>query len=178
VTRLWAGLSASRERVPADVLERAGLPRNDKVLASGVSRDGTWLLGTRRVLVLVAPDHRVVMPWESVEDASWDRDEERLRITGVGEYGRPRPSYVLEMEEPAHLLQLLRERVTASIVLQRRVPVRDRLGVMVIGRRSPVGGPVTWMHSYDAGLDPDDPEVIAVADLALAQVRAEVGDAM
>ncbi len=49
-------------------------------------------------------------------------DEERLRITGVGEYGRPQPSYTLTVPEPARLLQLIRERVTASIVLQRRVP--------------------------------------------------------
>ena len=176
MTPLWSGRSAARERIPADVLERAALPRGDKVLASGVARDGTWLLGTRRVLVLVMPEHQVVLPWETVEDASWDRDEELLAITGVGEYGRPRPSYSLAMEEPAHLLQLLRERVTASIVLQRRAPVRGRLGVNVIGRRSPAGGPVTWMHAYDAGLDPADPEVIAVADLVLAQVRSEVGD--
>ena len=80
------------------------------------------------------------------------------------------------MEEPALLLQLLRERVTASIVLQRRVPVRGSLGLVVIGRRSPVGGPVTWMHAYDAGLDPDDPEVVAIADLALAHAQAEVGE--
>ena len=46
----------------------------------------------------------------------------------------------------------------------------------MIGRRSPVGGPVAWMHAYDPGLDPDDPEVVAVADLALAQAQAEVGD--
>ena len=178
MTPLWSGLSAARERIPTDVLERAGLPRNDKVLASGVTRDGTWLLGTRRVLVLVAPDHRVVMPWESVEDASWDRDEERLRITGVGAYGRPRPTYSLEMEEPAHLLQLLRERVTASIVLQRRASVRGSLGVTVIGRRSPVGGPITWMHAYDPGLDPEDPAVLGLADGLVEQVRSEVGDTM
>ena len=94
------------------------------------------------------------MPWEEVEDAAWDLDAERLRVTGVGEYGRPRPSYAFEMDDPALLLQLVRERVTASIVLQRRVPVRDRLGVTVIGRRSPAGGPVRWMHAYDPGLDP------------------------
>ena len=81
------------------------------------------------------------------------------------------------MDDPALLLQLVRERVTASIVLQRRVPVRGKLGLTVIGRRSPAGGPVTWMHAYDAGLDPDDPEVAAVADRALAGAQAEVGRA-
>jgi hypothetical protein len=162
--------------VPADVLERAGVPRGDKVLASAEAGDGSWLLGTRRSLVLVLASGVVTLPWEEVEDAAWDQDSERLRVVGVGVYGEPRPSYTFDMADPALLLQLLRERVMASIVLQRRVPVRDKLGLTVIGRRSPVGGPVTWMHAYDAGLDPDDPEVVAVADLALRQAQAEVGD--
>jgi hypothetical protein len=161
---------------PAEVLSRAALPRGEKVLAAAPADDGSWLLGTRRSLVLVLPGEVAHLPWEQVEDAAWDQDARRLRVDGVGSYGRPRPSYTFTMEDPALLLQLVRERVTASIVLQRRVPVRDRLGVTVIARRSPVGGPVEWMHAYDPGLEPDDPEVVAVADLALAQARAEVGD--
>ena len=119
---------------------------------------------------------RTASPWEQIEDAAWDNDASLLRITTIGEYGEPRPSYTFEMQDPALLLQLLRERVTASIVLQRRVPVRGQLGLTVIGRRSPVGGVVEWMHAYDPGLDPVDPEVAAIADEALAQARAEVGD--
>jgi hypothetical protein len=178
VTPRWSSLSRpGRAGVPAEVLGRAGLGRAEKVLAFGEAKDGTWLLGTRRSLVLLTADERVTMPWQEVEDAAWDLDGERLRVTGVGEYGRPRPSYTFQIDDPALLLQLVRERVTASIVLQRRVPVRDRLGVTVIGRRSPVGGPVRWMHAYDEGLDPLDPEVVAVADLALLQAQSEVGEA-
>jgi hypothetical protein len=162
--------------VPADVLARVGLPRGEKALAFAQAADSSWLLGTRRSLVLVRPDDVVQLPWEEVEDAAWNKDDGQLRITGVGQYGEPRPSYAFTMEDPALLLQLVRERVTASIVLQRRVPVRDKLGLTVIARRSPVGGPVAWMHSYDPGLDPADPEVVAVADLALTQAQAEVGD--
>jgi hypothetical protein len=162
--------------VPADVLDRAGVPRGDKVLASAEAADGSWLLGTRRSLVLVLASGVVTLPWEEVEDAAWNQDAERLRVIAVGVYGEPRPSYTFDMEDPALLLQLLRERVTASIVLQRRVPVRGKLGLTVIGRRSPVGGPVSWMHAYDPGLDPDDPEVSAAADAALRQAQAEVGD--
>ena len=162
--------------VPDDVLERAGLPRGEKVLASGTAADGSWLLGTRLRLVLVLPSSVEALPWEAIEDARWDKDSEHLRVDGVGQYGEVRPSYSFAMEDPALLLQLVRERVTASIVLQRRVPVRGALGLTVIGRRSPVGGPVAWMHAYDAGLDPNDPEVAAVADQALADARAEVGE--
>ena len=169
-------------RVPADVLARADLPRGEKVLAHTVAKDGTWLLGTRLRLVVVgggdSPEEQgaVQIPWETVEDAAWEQDDARLRFTETGRYGEPRPTYSFEVEDPALLLQLVRERVTASVVLQRRVPVHGKLGLTVIARRSPVGGPIAWMHAYDAGLDPDDPEVAAVADRALEQAQAEVGE--
>ena len=166
--------------VPTEVRTRARLPRGEKVLASAVAADGTWLLGTRAFLAVVPPVETTVarlIPWEQVEDAAWEQEATRLRITEIGQYGEPRPAYALVMDDhPALLLQLVRERVTASVVLQRWVPVRGKRGVTVIGRRSPAGGPIAWMHAYDRGLDPDDPEVVAVADLALAQARAEVGD--
>jgi hypothetical protein len=169
-------------RVPADVLARADLPRGEKVLAHTVAEDGTWLLGTRLRLVMVGGDDStgqrsaVRIPWETIEDAAWKQDDARLRFTETGQYGEPRPTYSFEVEDPALLLQLVRERVTASVVLQRRVPVRGKLGLTVIARRSPVGGPVAWMHAYDAGLDPADPEVAAVAERALEQAQAEVGE--
>ncbi|MCW2818561.1 MAG: hypothetical protein JWR42_1348 [Marmoricola sp.] len=160
---------------PDAVLVAADLPRGEAVLASGRAGDGTWLLGTRRRLVLVGDAEVVSLPWEEVEDAAWEREDSRLRITAIGTYAAPRPSWSFDLEDPDRLLQLVRERVTASVVLQRRVPVRDGRGLTVIGRRNPAGGPVAWMHAYDEGLDPEDPEVVVVADLALAQARAETG---
>ena len=59
--------------------------------------------------------------------------------------------------EPQALLQLVRERVSASVVLQRGRIVEGKRGLKVIGRRSPAGGPIRWMFEYDDGLDPDDP---------------------
>jgi hypothetical protein len=169
-------------RVPADVLARAQLPRGEKVLAHTVATDGTWLLGTRLRLVLVdgsdpgEEQPTTQIPWETVEDAAWDREGGRLRIIETGQYGAPRPTYSFTVTDPALLLQLIRERVTASVVLQRRVLVRGKLGLTVIARRSPVGGPLAWMHAYDAGVDPTDPEVVAVAERALEQAQAEVGE--
>ena len=173
----WSRQDPGEVAPPAEVLSRAALPRGDRVLASAPTQDGTWLLGTRERLVIVEERGVTWLAWERVEDAAWDSEEQRLRLRGVGEYGRRRPSWDLVMDEPPLFLQLLRERVMASIVLQRKVPVRDGRGVMVIARRSPVGGPVSWMHSYDAGLDPDDPEVQAIAELLLARARSELGEA-
>jgi hypothetical protein len=165
-------------RVPADVLSRADLPRGEKVLAHTVAKDGTWLLGTRlRLVVVESLDSAAIsIPWETIEDAAWEQEDSGLRVTEVGQYGEPRPTHSFVVEDLALLLQLIRERVTASIVLQRWVPVRGKQGLTVIARRSPIGGPIAWMHAYDEGLEPTDPEVVAVAEQALAQAQVEVGE--
>lgn len=160
-------------RPPADVL--AALPRGERVLASAES-EGRWIVGTRTALILTGDEGVIRLPWEQVQGAEWNRDESKLRVTGVGEYGRPRPSYAFMLEDPRLLLQLVRERITASIVLQRGVLVDGKRGFKVIGRRSPAGGPVFWMHEYDQGIDPGDPAVAALAEEALASARAEVGE--
>lgn len=162
--------------VPADVLARAELPRGEKLLAHAPASDGSWLLGTRQRLTLVQPAGTTQVAWERVEEAAWDQEGSRLTVTEIGAYGEPRPAYSFQLEDPSRLLQLVRERVTASIVLQRRIPVRGKLGLTIIGRRSPVGGPVAWMQAYDQGLDPVDPEVAIVAAAGLLAAQGEVGE--
>ena len=177
--------------VPAEVLERAALPRGARVLASARAEDGTWLLGTRDALVVVPPEaiDRVVepfdkvrnrpvetIPWERVATADWNKDEDRLRVIEVAEYGVVPPAHVLAVPEPGLLLQLVRERVTASIVLQRRVPVGGRRGVTVIARRPPQGsGETIWAVELDPGLAPEDPAVREAAARGLQDAQAELG---
>jgi hypothetical protein len=171
-------------------LFRAAVPREvaaqvpDRALAAAEAVDGTWLVGTRAELVLIAPTAggpvpaTTRIPWERIEDADWNRDDSQLRFSEVGRFGERRPSYVFTMPEaePGPLLQLIRERVTASVVLQRGHLVSGKRGFKVIGRRSPVGGPITWMHEYDEGVDPDDPQVAAAAAAVLQRAREDVGE--
>jgi hypothetical protein len=169
-----------RPAVPHEVAAQV----EGRALAAAEAADGTWLVGTRAELVLIAPaagGPRPVetrIPWERVEGADWNRDESRLRITEIGEFGEPRPAYLFVMpeSEPVELLQLIRERVTASVVLQRGHLVAGKRGLKVIGRRSPVGGPIRWMHEYDEGVDPTDPAVEAAAEALLRQAREDVGE--
>ncbi len=116
------------------------------------------------------------VPWEQVESADWDGEGELLRVVEVGTFGEARPEHLLALAGSSRLLQLVRERVTASVVLQRHVPVSGRRGVRVIARRAPRGGPVSWFFEYDAGVDPSDPEVDRAAQEALAAAREQVGD--
>lgn len=152
-------------------------PGRARVLAAAATTDGqTWLLGTRTDLVAVRPsEDAVVWPWEQVQAADWDADERQLRVSLIGTYGEPRPVSTYALEEPDLLLQLLRERITASIVLQQHVQVSGKHGFRVIGRRSPVGGEIAWMCELDAGVDPQAPGLHEAMDTALRRIRSEIG---
>ena len=162
--------------VPAEVRAQAGLGPGERVLAGTRSSDGSWLLGTRDALLVVTPDTHTRIAWEHVERADWDRDEERFVVSEVGEFGRPRPEHAFAVPEPGLLLELVRERVTASVVLQRRVNVSGRRGFVVVARRAPKGdGDLAWAYEFDPGVDPDDPSVRALAAAALSSAQEEIG---
>ena len=163
--------SLRRERPPVDVA--AG----ERLLAWAPVAGGQWVAGTRDALYL--PDVR--LPWEAVEAADWDHDLARLRVSEVGQWGLPRAEHALNLDDTApgetdRLLQLVRERVTASVLLVRHVPITGKRGVRVVGRRAPSGrAPVHWVYEYDADIEPTDPVVQAAASAALASARADVG---
>lgn len=164
------------DRAPAAIVDAAGLGRGEKVLAFA-QEDPRWVLGTRLALYVITPGSPVVrLPWESVQAADWSQDASTLTVTEVGSYGDQRAAFVFTLQNPVLLLQLIRERVTASVVLQRGYLIEGKRGFKVIGRRSPAGGPISWMHEFDLGIDPDLPEVREAAAEALVRARADVGD--
>jgi hypothetical protein len=134
--------------------------------------------GTRDALYLPATR----LPWEEVQAADWDSEQARLHVSEVGTWGERRARHALTLDTTAgggdaqRLLQLVRERVTASVLISRHVPIAGRRGVRVIGRRAPSGrSEVQWVYEYDAGIDPDDPFVQTAAEDALAAAKADVG---
>jgi hypothetical protein len=182
--------------VPAEVVAATPLARGEKVLAGAPTTEGTWLLGSRDALYVVpagppsgvgeepvtsrpsseAPPDSARVPWESIERADWDREQERLVVVEVGEFGRVRPRHVFSVPEPGLLLELIRERVTASVVLQRRVVTEGKRGLFVIGRRAPSGqGELQWAYQFDPGVDPEDPDVVAAAEAGLRAAEEELG---
>jgi hypothetical protein len=147
------------------------------VLAWAESGSGLVVAGTRDALYVVSAGSQIEtrLPWEQVEAADWDRDTSRLRISEVGSWGEERVEHTLTIEEPRRLLELVRERVTASVVLQRHVALQGKRGVRVIARRAPRGDrPLQWVYEYDEGIDPGDPFVRHAAAEALAAARDEV----
>lgn len=147
----------------------------ERVLASCESVDGIVLAGTRDAFYVGSESVQRV-PWERVEAADWDRDDSVFRLSLVGEWGAEKVVHSFGLTEPGRLLELVRERVTASIVLQRHVSLAGRRGVRVIGRRPPRGtGEIDWFFEYDEGVDPADPAVREASVAALAAAQADVG---
>jgi hypothetical protein len=164
--------------VPAPVVRAARLRSGERVLAATAANDGTWLLGTRDAFVVVRGNQEepLRLPWEDVERADWDGDAERFRILEVGRFGEPRPEHGFLLDDPGLLVQMVRERVTASVVMQRRVTLGGRQGFFVIARRPPSGsGEITWAFEFDRGVDPDDPDVQRATEQALRMAAEELG---
>ncbi|UFN44452.1 hypothetical protein [Nocardioides okcheonensis] len=166
-------MSPFRRRPPSPAVAVAA---GERVLAAATSAEGTVLAGTRDAFYVVVDGETRRVPWEQVEAAGWDRDTDTFRLSEVGTWGEERPVHTARLEEPGRLLELVHERVTASVVLQRHVGVDGRRGLRVIARRAPSGdGGVQWVYEYDEGVDPDDPAVRALARQALDGMRRDVG---
>jgi hypothetical protein len=164
-------------RSPVDADVWADLPTEPGERALAATRsDDAWLIGTERALYLRLDSDWHRIPWERVDQATWDGDTERLVVIEVADYGQPQPRHEIAMDEPGQLLELVRERVTASVLLSRHVPVSGSRGLQVVARRSPVaGGEVDWSVRLADSLDPDDPQVARAIQQALADARAELG---
>jgi hypothetical protein len=144
----------------------------EKVLAWTEATTSELLAGTREALYLDGTR----LAWEDVEAADWDRDTGEFRVVEVGHWGERRVEHRFAILEPRRLLELVRERVTASVLLVRHVPIDGRRGVRVIARRPPAGNSeLRWVYEYDEGIDPDDPTVRLAAETAFAAARDEVG---
>jgi hypothetical protein len=94
----------------------------------------------------------------------------------VADYGQPEHRTSLAVEGPGRLLELVRERVTASVLLIRHVPLEGTRGIKVVARRAPTGGgDIDWSFWLGDRLDPNDPQVRAAAERGLAEARSELG---
>jgi hypothetical protein len=142
-------------------------------LAWAVCDDGSLVVACDASLVLPdAEGGARAVPWESVAQASWQ--DERLEVVESGGQGRRRRTTVLVVAEPGALPEALRERVTATIVVSEHVDLVGDQGARITARRAPGGAELTWVVTFDAGLDGGDPSLRAVADAAVAALKGQV----
>jgi hypothetical protein len=162
----------------------------EEILAAVQLTDGHWVAGTRAAVYLptdagttdstgAADSQDAVrrVGWEKIERAGWDSEASLMHIYETTAFGTPLRTTELKVEDPGRFGQLLRERVDASIVVQRHVPLSGKRGVRIVARRNPADtdAPVAWNFVLDKGLEPDQPGVVDAAEAALKSVREEFG---
>jgi hypothetical protein len=160
-------------RLPAEA--RAALA-GDRPLSWAADDAGGWVVGTRDRLHLVSADGRAQSwVWEVVHRADWDKETSTLTVEPVQAYAAPVVRHERVLEQPGDLVALVRERVTATVVVSRHVQLAGSKGFRVIGRRPPTGGEVVWAFELDAGVDPEDAAVREATQRALTEAQQSVG---
>jgi len=160
-----------RLRPPAEV--RARVP-GERVLA-WMAVGASSVVATDRALTLpTGAVGELRVPWDRVLRASWEPEVFELTAQPV-DGGRPVVTRVRIDGEPGVLPEVVRERVTASIVVQHHAVLDGERGARFIARRVPGSADLRWSVVFDAGLDPADPQLRRSADDVLATLRASLG---
>jgi hypothetical protein len=157
-------------RLPVDARATLGLAHGERVLSAARLRDGDWVAATDQALV--GPGWRA--PWSAASRAQWYDDASTLEVAWLDAAGE-RQQRSLRLDEPGLLPETVHERVTATILLSRHLPVRGGQGVSVVARRQPGSEDVEWQVVSDAGVDAADPQISARVDEAVRAMSTELG---
>jgi hypothetical protein len=157
-------------QLPDDARATLGLARGERVLSAARLRDGGWVAATDQGLV--GAGWRA--PWSAASHAQWYDDAGTLEVAWLDDAGERRDRSLV-LEEPGLLPETVYERVTATILLSRHLPVRGRQGVSVVARRQPGSEEVEWQVVADAGVDAADPQVSARVDEVVRAMSTELG---
>ncbi|GAA3695120.1 hypothetical protein GCM10022204_08610 [Microlunatus aurantiacus] len=150
--------------------EEPGRPA--RILAWAPTADGGLVLLSPAVVSVWREDDWRHHGWHEIERGGWNAETAQLRWqTYDGVRG------AVALPDPARVPEVFRERVDASVVFERFVPLGgtgDR-GVVVSGRRDLAAGAtdLTWHTTLTRGITWRTPGVRELADTALAALRHE-----
>ncbi|HVD54477.1 MAG TPA: hypothetical protein VNC13_09875 [Propionibacteriaceae bacterium] len=112
--------------------------------------------------------------WHEIEHGGWNAELRRLSWVLYAIPGQAATRGSLELTEPGRIPELFRERISATIAVEKFVPLSGERGVTVTARRDlGRGGAVSWHGTLTRGLSWQTDGVPAAVDQALEQVRAE-----
>lgn len=145
------------------------LAAGERLLAYTRTAGGEWLAGTDRALHLAG----VQLGWHEVDRVRWAQDTRVLEVVMQPQGAEPSVTHRAELPVPGLLPELVRERVTSSIVVTERVLLAGRASARIIARRSH-DGEVRWSVIYDDGVQEDD-RLHAAARAAVANLQMRWG---
>jgi hypothetical protein len=112
--------------------------------------------------------------WHEIERGGWNAELHKLTWVLYAAPGEAPARGSLELTDPGRLPDLFRERISATIAVERFVPLVGERGVIIAARRDlGAGGVVTWHSTLTRGLSWQTDGVRAAVDQAMEQVRAE-----
>jgi hypothetical protein len=85
------------------------------------------------------------------------------------------PRWQLQLEQENDLADVVRTRVTDSVAWSNHVRAAAGGGVRIVGGGDPGQELLDWQLVYDAGTDPQDPELRAQAEALVADARRTIG---
>jgi hypothetical protein len=142
--------------------------RPARILAWAASPGG-FVIGSPAALSWEGEEGWTHVGWHEIERGGWNTETATLSWTLHG--GR-RGSVTLD--QPGRLPELFRERIAATIALERFVPVAGDRGIIVTARRDLADdGAISWHSSLTRGLTWHSEGVQAAADRAMAELRSE-----
>jgi hypothetical protein len=148
---------------------RAQPERQPRVLAWARAVNGVCI-GSPSLLSYGSQSGWTHVGWHQIERGGWNAETHKLSWTsydGIKQF--------VELTEPGRLPELFRERVSATIVAERFVPIAGERGVTVSGRRdlADATSSITWHRTLSRGISWDTHGVQEAADAALAELRRE-----
>jgi hypothetical protein len=118
-----------------------------------------------------APPRWHRLGWEDLADLTTDGTT--LHVTPLS--GTPTPATAVTVDDPARLAALGLDRIAATMVLTRFVPLGPGERAEVVLRRRPATNDLVWRVHLDPGTDPTDPDTRQHLDEALDSLRHQLG---
>ncbi|MBC6463630.1 hypothetical protein HKK72_38215 [Actinomadura sp. HBU206391] len=152
------------------------MERGERVLAHAPTRGGSYVVATSTALYLPVARAEgetelrfLRLPWDRIGHASWKDGWLHVHEpNGAADHH-------VRLTEPGSMPETVRERVTATVVMdqQSRLPSGER--VRIVGRRPVEGTELRWSFVFEAGLDSDDPGLRDQAERLLEDLRRQTG---
>lgn len=157
----WRASLAAQTGVPTRILAWAATPTG-------------FCIASPAILSYRNEDAWEHIGWHEIERGGWNAELRRLSWVLYGAPAEAATRRSLDLTEPGRLPELFRERVLASIAVEKFVPLSGERGVTITARRD-LGrsGAVSWHGTLTRGLSWHTAGVPAAVDQAMEQVRAE-----